>query len=114
MPDRIPVIGFSATTPNLVHAFGFSGHGFQLGPVVGEIIAELITEGRSASPLEPFAIDRFAAHAPSAQPADVGIEESSIDHRTRRCLAAAREALPWRQPFRGRRPPEDPVKGART
>ncbi len=43
MPDRIPVIGFSATTPNLVHAFGFSGHGFQLGPVVGEIIAELVT-----------------------------------------------------------------------
>ena len=45
MPDHIPVIGFSATTPNLVHAFGFSGHGFQLGPVVGEIIAELVTAG---------------------------------------------------------------------
>ena len=45
MPDHIPVIGFSATTPNLVHAFGFSGHGFQLGPIVGEIIAELITRG---------------------------------------------------------------------
>ena len=64
-PDRIPVIGFSRTTPHLVHAFGFSGHGFQLGPVVGEIIAELITEGRSASPLEPFAVDRFP---PSAEP----------------------------------------------
>jgi sarcosine oxidase subunit beta len=32
MPDHIPVIGFSSTTPRLVHAFGFSGHGFQLGP----------------------------------------------------------------------------------
>jgi sarcosine oxidase subunit beta len=63
MPDRIPVLGFSATTPNLVHAFGFSGHGFQLGPVVGEIIAELVTQGRSASPLAPFAIERFAAAA---------------------------------------------------
>jgi sarcosine oxidase, subunit beta len=60
MPDRIPVIGFSATTPDLVHAFGFSGHGFQLGPVVGEIIAELIADGRSPSPIEPFAITRFA------------------------------------------------------
>ena len=60
MPDHIPVIGLSSTTPNLVHAFGFSGHGFQLGPVVGEIIAELVTQGRSASPLEPFAIERFA------------------------------------------------------
>ena len=68
MPDLIPVIGFSATTPNLVHAFGFSGHGFQLGPVVGEIIAELVTEGRSASPLAPFAIDRFAAKARAMMP----------------------------------------------
>jgi len=59
MPDRIPVIGFSATTPNLVHAFGFSGHGFQLGPVIGEILAELVTQGRSTSPLAPFAVDRF-------------------------------------------------------
>ena len=67
MPDIIPVIGFSSTTPNLVHAFGFSGHGFQLGPVVGEIIAELVTQGGSASPLEPFAIERFAAE-PAAVP----------------------------------------------
>jgi len=59
MPDVIPVIGFSSTTPDLVHAFGFSGHGFQLGPVMGEIVAELVTQGRSASPLEPFAIERF-------------------------------------------------------
>ena len=72
MPDRIPVIGFSKTTPNLVHAFGFSGHGFQLGPVVGDILAELISEGRSASPLEPFAITRFAgATAVPAAPAGV-------------------------------------------
>ncbi|MGE7416456.1 NAD(P)/FAD-dependent oxidoreductase [Methylobacterium tarhaniae] len=61
MPDHIPVIGPSGTTPGLVHAFGFSGHGFQLGPVVGEILAELVTTGRSASPLQPFRIERFAA-----------------------------------------------------
>ena len=73
MPDAIPVIGFSATTANLVHAFGFSGHGFQLGPVVGEIIAELIMGGRSASPLEPFAITRFAGRAEAA-PAPAGVE----------------------------------------
>lgn len=71
MPDRIPVIGFSATTPNLVHAFGFSGHGFQLGPIVGEIIAELVTQGRSASALAPFAIERFADQTQST-PSTVG------------------------------------------
>jgi sarcosine oxidase, subunit beta len=73
MPDRIPVIGFSATTQGLVHAFGFSGHGFQLGPVIGEIIAELVTKGRSASPLEPFAITRFAGRT-QAPLAPSGVE----------------------------------------
>ena len=58
MPDYIPVIGFSSAVPQLVHAFGFSGHGFQLGPVVGLIIAELIAEGTTASPIAPFAIER--------------------------------------------------------
>jgi sarcosine oxidase subunit beta len=73
MPDHIPVIGFSATTPKLVHAFGFSGHGFQLGPLVGQVIAELITNGESTSPLAPFAIERFA-DATQAQPSTVGVE----------------------------------------
>ena len=68
MPDLIPVIGFSRTTPNLVHAFGFSGHGFQLGPVIGIIIAELIRTGRSESPLDAFDIGRFAGAARVASP----------------------------------------------
>jgi sarcosine oxidase subunit beta len=59
-PDHIPVIGFSSTTSNLIHAFGFSGHGFQLGPVVGVILSELILEGRTESPIAPFSIARFA------------------------------------------------------
>jgi sarcosine oxidase subunit beta len=41
LPDEIPVIGLSRKHPNLVHAFGFCGHGFELGPVVGGIVAEL-------------------------------------------------------------------------
>jgi sarcosine oxidase subunit beta len=67
MPDHIPVIGFSSTTPHLVHAFGFSGHGFQLGPMIGLVIAELITEGQTASPIAPFAIRRFADRADEAE-----------------------------------------------
>nr|WP_305123464.1 FAD-binding oxidoreductase [Roseomonas sp. GC11] len=59
MPDRIPVIGPSRTTPGLFHAFGFSGHGFQLGPGLGAILAELMTEGRTDVPLDAFRIDRF-------------------------------------------------------
>jgi sarcosine oxidase subunit beta len=74
MPDHIPVIGFSSTTPRLVHAFGFSGHGFQLGPVIGPIIAELVTEGRTASPIAPFAIERFADRAAHPEAARGGVE----------------------------------------
>lgn len=66
LPDHIPVIDISRTTPGLVHAFGFSGHGFQLGPVVGEIICELLEDGRTPSPIDPFAITRFSGAAAKA------------------------------------------------
>lgn len=60
LPDGIPVIGPSKTTPGLFHAFGFCGHGFQLGPVIGEILAELAMEGSSVIPLDNFSIQRFS------------------------------------------------------
>lgn len=59
MPDDIPVIGPSATHENAYHAFGFSAHGFQLGPIVGAILAELIATGATNLPIAPFRIDRF-------------------------------------------------------
>lgn len=60
MPDRNPVIGFSGTTPGLVHAFGFTGAGFQIAPGVGEVLAELVRDGRTATPIEAFSIARFS------------------------------------------------------
>jgi len=60
MPDDIPVIGPSSTSENVFHAFGFSAHGFALGPIVGAIIAELVTGGKTNLPIAPFRIDRFA------------------------------------------------------
>jgi sarcosine oxidase subunit beta len=60
LPDDIPVIGPSSTEPGLYHAFGFAGHGFQLGPVVGEILAQLVTAGTTQHPIAPFAVTRFA------------------------------------------------------
>lgn len=61
MPDGLPVIGCSAAASGVVHAFGFSAHGFQLGPIGGRIVAELVETGRSTLPIAPFAITRFAA-----------------------------------------------------
>ena len=59
MPDRIPVIGSSAKQPQVYHAFGFSAHGFQLSPVVGRIMAELILHHKSSLEISPFSIQRF-------------------------------------------------------
>ena len=61
MPDQIPVIGPSPSSPGIFHAFGFSAHGFQLGPIVGKIMADLVIEGRTEFPIEPFRADRFTA-----------------------------------------------------
>ncbi|MEQ5842067.1 FAD-binding oxidoreductase [Paraburkholderia acidicola] len=65
-PDHNPVIGASGTVPRLLHAFGFSGGGFLLAPGVGEVLADLIVDGTTATPLDAFAINRFAP--PSLSP----------------------------------------------
>lgn len=61
MPDGIPVIGPSPRAPGIVHAFGFSGHGFQLGPIVGRAVAELVANGATTRPIGPFRLERLAA-----------------------------------------------------
>lgn len=63
LPDDIPIMGPSARVSGLYYAFGFCGHGFQLGPGVGDVMAELIDRGMTTTPITPFHIGRFAAHA---------------------------------------------------
>ncbi len=60
MVDGLPALGPSRTTEGLYHAFGFSGHGFQLGPAVGAVLAELIVDGRTETAIDAFDIGRFA------------------------------------------------------
>lgn len=60
MPDNLPVIG-RGSKPGLVHGFGFSAHGFQLGPGVGEALADLVMGQQPRISLEPFRPDRFEA-----------------------------------------------------
>ena len=59
MPDNLPVIGRGAQ-PGLVHGFGFSAHGFQLGPAVGEALADLVMGQQPRISLTPFSPNRFA------------------------------------------------------
>ena len=59
MPDNIRVISPSQNE-GAYHAFGFSAHGFQLGPVGGKVLSELILDGKSELPIAPFSIGRFS------------------------------------------------------
>lgn len=58
-PDHLPIIGPGQAAPGVYHAFGFSAHGYQLAPVVGRVLADLICRGRTDFDLAPFRIDRF-------------------------------------------------------
>ena len=58
-PDEIPVIERSQEIDGLVMAAGFSGHGFCLGPVTGQILRDLGVEGETPYPIEPFRRGRF-------------------------------------------------------
>lgn len=60
LPDSLPVMGPSAKVSGLYYAFGFSGSGFQIGPGVGETMAELVDTGATEIPLEPYRVERFA------------------------------------------------------
>ncbi len=59
LPDREPVLGPSVTTPGLFHGFGFAGAGFQIGPAVGAVLADLVRDGTTATPIAAFSISRF-------------------------------------------------------
>jgi sarcosine oxidase subunit beta len=59
LPDSEPVIGPSSKADGLFYAFGFSGSGFQIGPGVGETLAELIGTGSTPIRLDTFSIRRF-------------------------------------------------------
>ncbi|EFQ62284.1 NAD(P)/FAD-dependent oxidoreductase [Pseudomonas lactucae] len=63
LPDSLPVMGASGTVDGLYYAFGFCGHGFQLGPGVGDVMAELLATGSTSTPIAAFSITRFALSA---------------------------------------------------
>jgi len=66
-PDAIPVYERPAEFEGLVFAAGFSGHGFCLGPVTGEILADLATTGTTSHPIDAFSLGRFASQTRSKE-----------------------------------------------
>lgn len=56
--DKNPIIGTVDGRRNLTVLAGFSGHGFKLSPIFGEIAAQLAVDGGSDFDLTMFAADR--------------------------------------------------------
>lgn len=63
-PDWHPIIGPLPGAEGLILAYGFSGSGFKMGPVVGEMLADLAL-GERRCPIDPapFRLERFAEGA---------------------------------------------------
>lgn len=60
-PDWHPILGKVEGVGGFYLCAGFSGHGFKIGPSVGELMAEEILDGRAHSiDIEPLRFERFA------------------------------------------------------
>jgi sarcosine oxidase subunit beta len=58
-PDKHPILGRVDGVEGLICAAGFSGHGIMHAPVTGELIAELIVDGRTSLDISVLAVSRF-------------------------------------------------------
>jgi len=64
--DMLPVVGAAVNAPGVFHAFGYSGHGFQLVPVVGAALTDLIVSGSTRRAIGALNAQRLMA-TPSAE-----------------------------------------------
>jgi sarcosine oxidase subunit beta len=62
-PDWNALVGEAPGVSRFLYATGFSGHGFQQAPAVGEHIAELVAGATPTLDLSPFSATRFAEGA---------------------------------------------------
>jgi sarcosine oxidase subunit beta len=60
-PDKHPILGAVPEHEGYFVAIGFSGHGFQHSPIVGQVMAEVILDGQASSvDISPLRFTRFA------------------------------------------------------
>jgi sarcosine oxidase subunit beta len=67
-PDALPVLDKAHGLDNMVVAAGFSGHGFGIGPVTGQIAAQLACGITPDHDITPFRLARFADDARESAP----------------------------------------------
>jgi sarcosine oxidase len=59
-PDRHFILDRHPACPEISIAAGFSGHGYKFCSVIGEVMADLVQEGRSRHDIGFFRLGRFA------------------------------------------------------
>jgi sarcosine oxidase, subunit beta len=59
-PDRNAIVGEATRPARFFYATGFSGHGFQQSPAIGEHLAELVVGRAPSLDLSALSLDRFA------------------------------------------------------
>jgi sarcosine oxidase subunit beta len=62
-PDHNAIIGEAADVSRFLYATGFSGHGFLMGPAVGEILRDLVLRQPTFIDVSPLSVERFDASA---------------------------------------------------
>ncbi|SFM39563.1 NAD(P)/FAD-dependent oxidoreductase [Pelosinus propionicus] len=58
-PDRTPILGSSPALNRFFTAAGFSGHGFMISPITGQLMAEMVVGKSTAFPIQMFDAGRF-------------------------------------------------------
>jgi len=66
-PDHNAIVGEVPGAGRFLVATGFSGHGFQQAPAVGEHLAELVAGMTPTLDLSPFSLERFAKGSPRVE-----------------------------------------------
>ena len=57
-PDARPILG-EVDVEGFIQCNGFSGHGFMLAPMVAQLLAELIVDGKTSLPIKNLLLERF-------------------------------------------------------
>jgi len=59
-PDSNPIVCEMPGAQGLYCCAGFAGHGFMHAPAIGELMAELMTQGRTSLDISSYSVERFA------------------------------------------------------
>lgn len=58
-PDAVPVLGPVGRPHGFIFATGFSGHGFAMGPIAGQLVSEMILDGKPSIDIHALRYSRF-------------------------------------------------------